>query len=117
VPAEPDCELRFSLNSSRLMTFNLGARTMAELATTLQMEAGRLVQDETGLTGRFDIGLEFTTDSLTFRFSRDSPPPPPPAEGLSVFEALEQQLGLRLESRLGPVRMIVVEHAERPSPN
>lgn len=116
VPAEPHCALRFSLNSSRLMTFNLGAGTMAELATTLQFEAGRLVQDETGLTGRFDIGLEFTTDSSTFRFSRDSPPPAP-VEGLSVFEALEQQLGLRLESRRGPVRMIVVEHAERPSPN
>ena len=118
VPTGPHCRLHFSLGSSRLMKLDLGARTMAELATVLQLEAGRLVQDETGLTGRFDIGLEFfTADSSTFRLSRDSPPPPVPAEGLSVFEALEQQLGLRLESRRGPVRMIVVEHAERPSPN
>ena len=118
VPTGPHCRLHFSLGSSRLMKLDLGARTMAELATVLQLEAGRLVQDETGLTGRFDIGLEFfTADSSTFRLSRDSPPPPVPADGPSVFEALEQQLGLRLESRRGPVRMIVVEHAERPSPN
>ena len=114
MPTGPHCLMSFSLRSSRLMMkYNLGARTMAELATVLQADAGRLVQDETGLTGRFDIGLEFTT----FRFFPDSPPPPAPAEGLSVFEALEQQLGLRLESRRGPVRMIIVEHAERPSPH
>ena len=117
VPTWPHCALHFSLGSSRLMKFNLGARTMGELATALQADAGRLVQDETGLTGRFDIGLEFTADFSTHRFSPDSPPLPAPVEGLSVFEALERQLGLRLESRRGPVRMIVVEHAERPSPN
>ncbi len=115
-PTGTHCSRRFSLRNG-LMTVDLGARTMVDLATVLQAPAARLVQDETGLAGRFDIVLEsieagsYFPDSPTFA-SRSAP-----AEGLSVFEALEQQLGLRLESRRGPVRIIVVENVERPSPN
>ena len=85
------------------MELDLGAQTTAEFAAVLQPHAGRLVEDETGLVGRFDIGLAFSVE--------------PAPEGRSVFEALEQQLGLRLEARRGRVEMIVVESAERPFPN
>ena len=40
-----------------------------------------------------------------------------PLGGLSVFAALEEQLGLALESRTGPVEVLVIEHVERPTPN
>ena len=100
---EPHCGLRFRLRSRRLMELDLGAQTTAEFAAVLQPHAGRLVEDETGLVGRFDIGLAFSVE--------------PAREGQSVFEALEQQLGLRLEARRGLVEMVVVESAERPSPN
>ena len=126
-PAGTHCSMRFTLRNGS-MSMDLGARTMAELATVLQAPAAGVVKDETGLAGRFDIGLEFlefgrffpdsseagraVADAVAALASRSGL-----AEGLSVFEAVEQQLGLRLESRQGPVRMIVVEHAERPSPN
>jgi len=47
------------------------------------------------------------------------PPPPPDSgiSGVSIAQALEQQLGLRLESIKGPVQVIVVDQAERPSAN
>lgn len=83
------------------MALDLGARTMAEFATVLQQHAGRLVQDETGLVGRFDIHVGFSVALA-------------PTDRALAFEALEQQLGLRLEPRRGSLRMIVIEHAEWP---
>jgi uncharacterized protein (TIGR03435 family) len=67
------------------------------------------VVDKTGLKGSFDIELQFTPDTLG--------PAPPDACGPSLFTALEEQLGLKLESARGPVEVIVIDSVSKPSEN
>jgi len=94
------------------------------LANVLSNQLGRPVVDRTGLTGRFDIKLQWTPDpgqSLTPLGGAPPPgvqaPPPPDPNGPSIFTAVQEQLGLRLESQKGPVEMIVIDRVEKPSEN
>jgi uncharacterized protein (TIGR03435 family) len=78
---------------------------MSLLAATLQGYIGDKVVDETGLTGIFDLNLDFNIDeSLS-------------SEGPTIFEAVQRQLGLKLEARKGPVEVIVIDRVEKLSPN
>ena len=88
---------------------------MAELVRKLSLVLGQSVIDQTGFTGLFDLQLDFVTDENTPAM----PPPPPGSDmpGPSLPQALRQQLGLQLESTKGPVEVIVVDHAARPSGN
>jgi uncharacterized protein (TIGR03435 family) len=90
---------------------------MAELSRILSMSLGRAVVDKTGFTGLFDAQLDFTADETTAAL----PPPPPDAapefKNPSILVALQEQMGLRLESTKGPVDVIVVDQVERPSAN
>jgi uncharacterized protein (TIGR03435 family) len=79
--------------------------TLQVLSSLLSGQMDRPVLDQTGLTGTFDITLEWTPDSAAVV---DGPSPGP-----SLFTALHEQLGLRLESRSGPVELLIVDHAER----
>jgi bla regulator protein BlaR1 len=89
---------------------------MAELARHLQLEAGRVVVDRTNLGGTFDISLE--TESVPIlRDVPGLPEQPIVREGLSLFTALEEQLGLKLVPERGPIQVLVIDHAERPAPN
>lgn len=112
----PHCGYRFRLDSSGLLEVG-GTLTVAEFARYLQRDVGGLVQDETGLSGLFDIALTFKPDRSTFGGFGGGFSTSASADGLPLFAALEQQLGLMLESRGGRVEMLVVEHAQRPSPN
>ena len=88
---------------------------MPELVRRLSMLLDRSVVDKTGYTGQFSLQLDFVPDDTT-----PSMPPPPPdsgISGLSILQALREQLGLQLESAKGPVEVIVVDHAEPPSGN
>jgi len=78
--------------------------SMKTLAGTLQGYVGEAVVDATGLTGLYDISLDFTDESA-------------PDAGPSLLEALQQQLGLKLETGKGPVEVVVVDHVEKPSEN
>jgi uncharacterized protein (TIGR03435 family) len=92
-----------------------GKVAMPELVRMLSRVLGRSVIDRTGFTGLFDLQLDFVADETT-----PAMPPPPPDSGMSglpIPQALRQQLGLQLESTKGPVEVIVVDHAERPSGN
>jgi uncharacterized protein (TIGR03435 family) len=90
--------------------------TMAELASVFQRGAlDRPVVDKTGLPGRYDFDLEFTPDETQFSGMLGRPPSDAPLPGL--FAAIQQQLGLRLEATKGPVDVLVVDRAERPSEN
>ena len=88
---------------------------MPELVRILSMLLGRGVIDRTGYTEVFDLQMDFVPDDTT-----PAMPPPPPDSGISgvsIAQAIQQQLGLRLESARGPVEVIVVDHAEPPSGN
>ena len=117
VPTGPHCGLRFGLQSSGLLALGAGAVTMAEFADYLQPYVGRLTQDKTELVGVFDIDLTFRPDRSTFSFAERFGTSSTSPDGLPLFGALEQQLGLKLELQAGAVEMLIVEHAQRPSPN
>ena len=93
---------------------------MAEFANQLGQSAQRVVIDKTGLTGHYDIQLTYTptADQLPL-----VPPPPgvelPPIDpdGPSLFTALQEQLGLKLESSRAPVDVVVIDSIERPTEN
>jgi len=89
---------------------------MGELANTLAYLIGdRFVVDKTGYSGTFDVHLRWTpgqgeTGSTWGAASPDD-------VGVSVFSVLQEQLGLRLKTGKGPVEVLVVDRAERPTSN
>ena len=93
------------------------------LIRAISGQLGRPVIDRTGLSGNFDIKLQWTPDpGQAPKTFGDAPPPgvePPPSDpnGPSIFTALQEQLGLRLESQKGPVDLIVIDRVEKPSEN
>jgi uncharacterized protein (TIGR03435 family) len=86
------------------------AMSMADFCQNLTWNAlDRRVIDKTGIAGKFNFHIEFAPDEATAE-------PAEPA-GPSIFTALQQQLGLKLERATGPVEFLVIEHVERPSEN
>jgi uncharacterized protein (TIGR03435 family) len=88
------------------------------LGQQLQQD-GRPVINKTGLDGNYDFKLSFLPE-LPPNFNRDSPPPNlPPGffDRPNLFDALKQQLGLKLEPQKGPVEFYVIDHAEKPAAN
>jgi uncharacterized protein (TIGR03435 family) len=73
----------------------------------------RIVVNETGLTGNYDFVLRGVSMGSELEMKRD----PGQEAPTSIFTALQEQLGLKLESRKAPVEVVVIEQAERPSPN
>jgi uncharacterized protein (TIGR03435 family) len=90
------------------------SNSLAFFADELSKVVGRDVIDKTGITGRYDLKLRWTPDD-----SAASAPDPSAvdASGPSIFTALEEQLGLKLEPAKGPVTVLVIDHAEMPSQN
>jgi uncharacterized protein (TIGR03435 family) len=77
------------------------------LPNLLLREVGRTVVDKTGLTGKYDFTLQFTPlQSQT-----------PDSTAPSIFTAIQEQLGLKLESQKAPMDTIIIDHIERPSEN
>jgi uncharacterized protein (TIGR03435 family) len=70
----------------------------------------RAVVDRTGLTGTFDVRLEYTPQIAGAQAADPSAPP-------LIFTAVQQQLGLKLETTKAPVDVLVIDHVEEPSPN
>ena len=98
--------------------------TMAALVDTfLPMYAGRTVVDRTGLTGGFDLALHFDSRPIPgVGLAGGLPPSPEAAEraatdAVSIFTALEEQLGLKLEPQTGPAEVLVIDHVAPPTPN
>jgi uncharacterized protein (TIGR03435 family) len=84
--------------------------TVALLAERLSLVLGRVVIDKTGLPGRYDITLKWASDD-TLASASNAP------GGPSIFTAIQEQLGLKLESTKGPVQVLVIDHVEMPSAN
>jgi uncharacterized protein (TIGR03435 family) len=97
---------------------------IANLAGMLSWLLGHNVVDKTGLTGKYDFTLQWTPDegespmlSGAAGGAAKVQSPPPDPNGPSLSMALQDQLGLKLESKKGPVEIIVIDHVERPSGN
>jgi uncharacterized protein (TIGR03435 family) len=108
-------------------------QTMAGLAEMLSNQLDLPVVDMTGLTGKYDFTLTFAPEGgvglrLPAGIAPPPPPPPPPGEGgpgmpaasapdsqssPNLFAALQEQLGLKLEQRKGPVDLLVIDHLEK----
>jgi bla regulator protein blaR1 len=102
----------FNLQIGRRAARGLGIR---ELAGWLAPDAGRPVVDMTGLDGVFDFDLTYTPDQL-----RHHPPdrfPSVDPDGPSVFAAVQEQLGLKLEPQEGLGDVLVIDHVEHPTPD
>jgi uncharacterized protein (TIGR03435 family) len=90
--------------------------TVSQFASILQRAiVDRPVVDTTGISGRFDFDLEWTPDES--QFGGNLQPGPPDNAKPSLYTAIEQQLGLRLQAAKGPVEALVIERVERPSEN
>jgi bla regulator protein blaR1 len=84
----------------------------------LSRVVGRPVVDKTGLTGTFDMTLHWTPDDTQAFLAPAQPATAPPENsGPSIFTALQEQLGLRLDSQKGPVEVLVIDSAQLPSAN
>lgn len=117
-PTSPGDMKAFGLSRCRTFTTDrtdgtryAGGLTMQMLAQVLGGAAGRPISDKTGLDGYYTVVL---------RYQRVPPRPdavPSPDDPPSVFTALQEQLGLKLEASKTQARVIVIDHIERPDPD
>jgi uncharacterized protein (TIGR03435 family) len=115
------------MNGNARMTAS--KQSMATLAEMLSSQLDLPVVDMTGLAGNYDFTLYFSPEGLAgMRLPAGLPPPPPAAEGgpgmpmasapdaqpgPNLFAAVQEQLGLKLEQRKGPVDLLVIDHLEK----
>jgi uncharacterized protein (TIGR03435 family) len=94
--------------------------TTDAIATILSRQLEHEVLNRTSLSGEYDVQLDFTPDSGPCRVAADSQGGSAAADpsGLpSIYTAVQQQLGLKLEPAKGPVEFLIVDRVERPSGN
>ena len=110
---------RMTMARGQLNGRGVALQTIAEV---LSAQLDRPVHDQTELHGKYDVKLEWVPDvGLGGPLCASPPgaggPPPLDPDKPSLFTAIQEQLGLRLESRRGPVEIIVIDRVERPSEN
>ncbi len=119
-PPVEDADIMFGRTSAGDMTLKAKNATVKQLASVLSDTLGTTVVDRTGIDGRFDLSLEWAPDPSKQPLVTKSGAPAPPLDappGPSIFTALQQNLGLRLEGKKVPVEVIVIDRANRPSDN
>jgi len=103
-----------------------GVMSMSQLSQTLATLVGRKVIDKTDLPGNYGVKIEWTPQPGEMMMMRGMPPggfgdkgapPTPDPNGISIFTAIQEQLGLRLESSRGPVDVLVIDSAVKPAQN
>jgi uncharacterized protein (TIGR03435 family) len=98
--------------SSGPALIRFGSASMSDLARQLSNYVGREVVDRTGLSGRYAIRLSFAPASPEAVAASDAADPGP-----SIFQALQQQTGLKLEPAIAPVEFIVIDSVDKPAAN
>jgi uncharacterized protein (TIGR03435 family) len=98
--------LRKAENGPPFAVIDANGLGMTRFARVLSAILGAQVNDETGIAGAWDFHLEYADERLT-----------PTSDAPTLFSALQEQIGLKVESRKGPVEVLVIEHAERPTAN
>jgi len=122
-------------SSSISMMGNGGTRvsttdsTLAQITMFLSNTLGRPVTDSTGLTGKYDYVLTYSREGMegmggpgmtvtAVPGGGPLPPPPPPSDAPTIFAAVQEQLGLKLEQKKGSVDIFIIDHVEKnPSEN
>lgn len=123
----PICTLAMRRKSGTAVSWDVHGATLGDLAASLGIDLDRIVIDKTGIAGKFDFHLDFSPDETTAGLNEMRRPggeqvfPQPtasdPPGAPSIFTAMQQQLGLRLESTKGPREFVVIERVERPTEN
>jgi uncharacterized protein (TIGR03435 family) len=114
-PPAPDpngpvlCGLRGSIGR-----IQMGGFLMSEFARSLQGQAGRLIVDRTGLKGPYDLELTFQQDRPNGPLPPGVELPPVDPNAPNLFTALQEQLGLKLESTKAPIEVLVIDSVEQP---
>ncbi len=120
-PPEPASGQRYCRSRiyTLMPTADAEGANLGEFAKLLSVFLDRPVIDRSGLDGRFDIHLEFSADEATpgIRGPVPDASPAPDPNRPSIFTAIQEQLGLRLQAATGPVESLVIDHVERPSEN
>ena len=98
------CGTNVNMNAAGAKVTAIGI-TMETFARNLSAAAGRYVVDQSGLTGHYDLQLEFTPEQ-----SADT-------TGPSLFTAMQEQLGLKLDSQRAPIEVLVIDRIEPPTPD
>lgn len=93
------------------------AITLSNLVVMLTQIVGRTVEDRTGLAGTYDLSLNWTPDALPPTSTGSDTVTSANDSGPSIFTAVQEQLGLKLESTKGSVPVLVIDHVERPAEN
>ena len=99
-----------SIDEAGFLKWTSKSIPMDYLAWLLSVYLDRPIIDRTGLTGTWDFTLSWTPDLPTRQQPDDNLYP-------GIFEALQKQLGLKLESQRAPVEVLVIDHAEKPAEN
>lgn len=98
--------------AGRVQSMRAGAVRLSSVVAIAQSALGRPVLDQTGLTGTYDIDLEFAREEL-----RATPDAGTPSSAPSITTALQEQLGLRVVPGRHNMNVLVIEHVERPTPD
>lgn len=117
-PAQQDPAKRCML----LPLFNLGrfqvrGLHMENVASALNNVVDRTIVDKTGLKGAFEFDLSWTPDSLQPANAGPAAPPRADVTGPSLFTALQEQLGLKLDAQRDQIELLVLDRVERPTPD
>ena len=111
-----------SIRRGQLIGQGIAISNLVEMLS--QLGLGLVIVDKTGLTAKYDFTLQWTPDQGTSRFKGTEGEMQPGGSspladslGPSLFTAMEEQLGLKLERQKGPVDVIVIDHVEKPSEN
>lgn len=123
VGGKPSCVGIMLQTRGTTATLDIAKTTIKQFAQSLRLD--RPVVDQTGIAGTFKVRLEFTPDSVTApMYPRIAPIVPSPetgadaaTPGVTIFTALQEQLGLKLTAGRGPRAYLIVDHIERPSEN
>jgi uncharacterized protein (TIGR03435 family) len=122
--AFPPCAIAPDVSGGPLnLSMHGDGQEMKQLAELLTQLTGRSVRDKTGLTGRYDFDMKMDLQAVLALAKRMGAPVPaaaaniPQADGSSLMTALNEQLGLKLESTRAPVDVVVIDNVEAPSPD
>jgi len=111
IPAGPDGRPRCGL-TGRTGMIMAGGYPMSQFVRFLAPQVQRVVVDRTGLMGDWDFDLKFTPPQIAGGVDV-----PLDTSSASIFTALEEQLGLKLEPARGPVDVLVIDRVEQPAPD